>query len=617
MRMDMQLPRTASYPQPKSAAQPLLVSLEALAYLALFAFSLVLRFADLDSVPMMAAETHNVLAAWRAATSNASGVPLVSSSPLLFTLQSLSFLMFGGTEQTARLATAFAGALLVFAPLLFRPLIGSTRAFLLALLLTASPVLLITSRTSSPDLWALLFVTIALWGFWQAERAAHYAISAVIAFAALLFLAGAGGFALGIIVLGAGLLTALWRRRAVITGEDEVPDGMWAAVRTSFGIGLPAAVLVVLAVGTGFMLYPAGLSAVSEGIGGAVRAVAQPSGIRGYAALVSLFYEPGLWLFALVSLVVRRERLTTLDVFLLAWVVLGIIASLFFADAIPDHALWLTLPLAALAVSGLARVFAPDDDIAFLAAPRWARWVVAVSLIGILLVFTQAFQSLARSMVQAFEGALTAVTPEPASLILLVVALMFILIGFFLFASLWGNRVTWQGVGLGAAIFLAVTSLGSGWNASVTQAQNPAEFWHLRATHSDTALLRETLSEVADRISGAFPAMPVRVIAPQDGVLAWLLRDYAKTEYVAGIDDAYGAEVVILPEYFTAQDLGDGYVGQDFTISRSWDPNTLSLIDLPALWTQRMARAPWTGTDRVVLWLRADVYQGIDQTQAG
>lgn len=597
----------------KANDQAFRVSLEALAYLAILAFALVLRLAEIDSVPLMSTETHNALAAWRAVTPNASGVELTSTSPILFMLQSFSFAAFGGSEFSARLATALAGSLLVLAPLLFRPVLGSTRAFLFSLLLAFSPTLLIASRTSSPDIWALLFAAIALWGFWQAERASGYAIVAVIAFVALLFLAGTGGFVLGLILLAAGGVTALWRRSQTLLDEDEVPSGAWAALRLALRIALPAAALVVLAVGTGFMLYPSGLSVVGEGVGGAVRALANPTGMGGFAALVSLFYEPVLWLFALMSVLVRRDRLTTLDIFFIAWVAFAVVAALIIRDALPDHSLFLTVPLAGLAVSGLARTLAPDDEIAFLASPRWARWVIAFSLIGILFVFTVSFQSLSRSMLRAFEGSVTAITPEPDSVILLIVALMFMIIGFFLFASLWGNRTTWQGIGLGAVIFLAVTSLGSGWNAAVIKAENPAEIWHMNATHSNTALLRETLFEVADRISGGFPAMDVKVVAPQDGVLAWLLRDFEHAEYVSNVEDAYGAPVVILPESVPQDVWGTGYVGQDFTISRMWDSNSLYLIDVPALWTQAQARLPWTSADRVVLWLRSDVYQGLPQ----
>ena len=610
--MSMQQEASAIFEPGESTAQQVRISVETLAYLALFCFALVLRLAEIDTTPLMPAETHNALAAWREVMPNAPGMRLIATSPILFGLQTLSFSLLGASELTARLATVIAGAALVLTPVLFRPLLGSTRTFLLSLLLAFSPVLLIASRSSSPDVWALLFAMISLWAFWQAVQWYRYATVAVIIFTALLFLVGPSGLVLALILLVAAGVTMLWRRGTLLADNDEVAEGSLEGIRASLKWALPLSLLGIVVVSTGFMLFPAGLSAVGEVVGGAVRALTQPTGIGGYATLVSLFYEPGLWVFAIASLILRRDRLTTLDIFLTSWVVLGIIASLLFVDGVPDHALWVTVPLAGLAVNTLVRIFSPDEDITFLAAPRWARWVIAFSLIGILCVFTLSFQSLARSMLAATGAALTAVAPESDSVILLLVSVMFLLIGFFLFASLWGNRTSWQGIGLGFAIFTMVTSLGSGWSASVTQAQNPAEFWHTQATHSDTTLMRETLFEVADRLSGAFPVMPVTMMVPQDGEVAWLLRDFENAEYITDLDDAIGDEVVILPATIDQSQWGDGYVGQDFTVTRTWNLSTLSLIDLPALWTQQQARVPWTGADRVVLWLRTDVYQGLD-----
>lgn len=615
----MQQHATASFETRLNPAQPIRISVAALGYLALFCFALVLRLAEIDTVPIMPAETHNALAAWREIMPNAPGVPLISTSPLLFATQSISFSLLGASELTARLGTVLAGALLVLSPILFRSLLGGTRAFLLSVFLAFSPVLLAASRSSSPDVWALLFAVLSLWACWQAFTRSRYATFAIIMFTALMFLVGTSGLILGIILLLAGAVTLLWRRTVVPTEADELAlTGSTEALRASLKWALPIALLVVFVVSTGFMLFPAGLSSVGEVVGGAVRAITQPAGLGGYAALVALFYEPALWLFALVSLIIRRDRLTSLDIFLAAWVILAIVATLLFADSSPDHALWLTVPLAVMSVNALVRVFAPDDDITFLAAPRWARWVIAASLIGMLCVFTLSFQSLARSFLATPGGELSAVAPDSTSVILLLVSILFLIIGFFLFASLWGNRTTWQGIGMGTAAFLLVTSLGSGWNASVTQAQNPAEFWHMHATHSDTALMRETLFDVADRISRAFPVMPLKVMAPQDGIVAWVLRDFSQAEYISDINDARGVEVAILPATLDDAAWGEGYVGQDFTVSRAWDLSTLNVIDIPALWTQRRARFPRTAEDRVVLWLRLDVYQGTSsQSEVG
>ena len=41
----------------------------------------------------------------------------------------------------------------------------------------------------------------------------------------------------------------------------------------------------------------------------------------------------------------------------------------------------------------------------------------------------------------------------------------------------------------------------------------------------------------------------------------------------------------------------------------------MSTIDLPGWWTQAQARSKWTAEDELVLWLRQDVYQGLNQLQ--
>ncbi|MFN8447237.1 MAG: hypothetical protein U0521_01205 [Anaerolineae bacterium] len=591
------------------------VSFELIAYGAILALALVLRLAELDTTPIMASETHNALAAWRVIMPNAPGEPLIASSALLFALQSLSFSVLGGTELAARIATALGGAALVLVPVLFRPLIGTTRAIVVSVLLAFSPVLLIASRTSSPDVWALLLALLGLAALARAKAGqSRPAVLAVVLFAGLLFLTGAGGVALALIIAVAGGIAWLWRRNTVVINGDDNTDSPLSAVRGSLGLALPLAALVVLAISTGLMLYPSGLSAVGESIGGAIRAVVQPHGIAGYGVLTSLFYEPILWVLAVVGLVLRRERLTAVDVFLAAWVVLGVMVSLFFGDNLPDHALWLLAPLAGLASNALlwagstgARSLAEPD------APPWGRWLIAICTVGVVAIFTLPFQAMARSLLETPEGALTLFSPQPQNIVLLLVSVMFLVIGFFLFASLWGNLTSWQGIVLGLALFGMFTSLGRGWNASVVDAGNPVEFWHTEATNVDSNLLRTTLGEVADRISGGFPYLPVSVMASQDGVVAWLLRDYEAAKYIASVDGVIGDQVILAPASVDSTALEADYIGEGFTVSRMWDASTMTAVDFPAWWAQRRTRTAWSSDDRMVLWLRADVYQGVEQ----
>jgi hypothetical protein len=118
---------------------------------------------------------------------------------------------------------------------------------------------------------------------------------------------------------------------------------------------------------------------------------------------------------------------------------------------------------------------------------------------------------------------------------------------------------------------------------------------------------------VADRLSGGFTLMPISVIAPQDGVVAWLLRDFEAAKYIGNVEDAVGDQVILLPTLADTALLEADHIGERFTISRTWDASAMNALDFPAWWTQQRVRSPWTGADDVALWLRADVYQGTEQ----
>jgi hypothetical protein len=220
-------------------------------------------------------------------------------------------------------------------------------------------------------------------------------------------------------------------------------------------------------------------------------------------------------------------------------------------------------------------------------------------------------QIVARSLLIVPEGAFALGQVESRSAIWVLVCLLFTITGFFMAASLWGVSTAAQGWALGLLSFALVTSLGVGWNAAVTRFDDPVELWHTpEAYTSEAFLLRSTLLEVAERQSGGFPKVVVTALAPQDGPVAWLLRDFTQTRFVSDIGAARGAEIVLLPMLAQPPDLGGSYVGQDFTLSRAWNSGSLRLLDLPAWWMQRRVRIPGTPQGVVVLWLRQDIYDG-------
>lgn len=599
----------------------LAIRLETAAYLALIALALVLRLADLGAVPISEGETGAALAAYRAVMPTASGESLTPGSPILFALQSAAFATLGGSELTARLLTALGGAILCLSPLLFRRSLGATRTFAFAVLLMLSPVQLVASRFSAPALWSMIFAVLLLWSLWrlrEGERALWLKSLVLVSGGGLIFLSEPGGVVLALIALGAGVIALVWERRSRDFGfEDDAPPLTQAdpAVRES---GWSAPLIVgasfVILVSTGALLYPAGLNAIGEVFAGFVRGFSQaPFGsVQPFALYVSLFYEPFWWALGIVGIAVlfNRQAFTLLDRFFVAWLIAAFVASLVFVGATPYHALWFTVPLIGLTTAAVSAMLAPVRSTDVFAPPYWARWVIALAAVAVIAIFTLSAQGLARSLLTSASESLSTVTLDANSVILVIVSVMFMLIGFFLVASVWGNRAALQGVGLGVLIFGAITSLGSGWGAAVSDSDSPREPFHFFATSHDVGLLYDTLRELSKRNSGGLPAMPLTVMAPQDGVVAWIVRDFSHAEFTTDLGDAIGDPIVLLPAFEQPPVLGTSYVGQDFITRRTWSPVSIWAIDYPAWWMQRHARFAWMTLDTVVLWLRQDVYEG-------
>lgn len=598
------------------------IRLETVAYLAVLLLALVLRVAALGAAPLGESETRAALAAYRAVTPGASGETLSASSPILFAAQGLAFGLFGGNEFAARLFTAVGGALLVLSPLLFRREFGGTRTFVLAVLLLFSPVELVASRFSAPALWSLIFAVLLLWALWRLrDHSASLPLRALAASSAagLIFLSEAGGIVLAVILAGAGVLAYLWERQTRpfdFEDADEQPPKTAAASSTfnAWSVPLLVASAFVILIATGVLLYPAGLSHVGEVFAAFLRGFneAPPESIPPFALYVSVFYEPFWWGLGIAGVVtlLYRQSFTVFERFFVAWVVLGILASLVWRGAAPYHALWFTLPLIGLTSSAVMAMLTPIRPTDIFAPPAWARWIVAAAFLAVLAVFTVSAQSLARSMLSSSSELLSSVTPSANSVILVIVSIMFMVIGFFLVASVWGNRTAVQGIGLGVLIFGAITSFGSGWGAALSESENPREPFHFYATSLDATLLRETLRELADRHSGGFTAMPLTIMAPQDGIVAWEARDFTQAEYIFDLREAFADPIVLLPQFEDVPDLGTSYVGQDFIIRRVWSPTGIYLIDYPTWWMQRHARFGWLSLETIVLWLRQDVYEG-------
>jgi len=616
-----------SHDNASSAQSRVVITWEWFAYLALFAFALALRLASLHGVPLHLSETHNALAAFRAVSPEAPGSPLVSGSPLLFLMQAISFTTFGSSEFAARVLLAAAGALLVLSPLVFRTRIGASTSFIFAALLAFSPILLTASRFSSPVILTAALAMLVVYFANRLNESRHTGagLALVVAFTALIFLSEAGGPVTAVILVISALLTSIWDRRveARFSFEDgpetDPPSSIFRQI--PLGTALATGALVVFLGATAFLLNPSGLSATGEVLAGALRGFVQRTAEHpaAYPLLISLYYEPFLWILGIAGAVVllRQDDMNRADRFACVVLLVGAVFAALFSGGEAAHALWVVLPLTYLTARLVQRLVQVNASSPYeWSIPGYARWLVGAGGVALLIVFSLAFQGLARDISFAIEGQLSTIPLDTSNLILLLVTLLFALVSVFLVASMWSARTLLRGVGIALLTFGVITSFGSGWRASVSNAESPFEFWHLQASDADTALLTESLNQLAERESRGFTLMPLTIVGADDGVLAWLTRDFSRAQFVTDATAARGEPVVLIDSNIVP-DLGGPYVGQDFTLYRTWPVAALRLTDLPLWWTQGRvgpAAAAAEGVWTTYLWLRQDVWQGSQES---
>lgn len=642
------------------------ISIEPLAYLCLALLALLLRVADLDSLPLNEAEARNALHAWHSLKDDAPGGFRVASSPLTYISQLLTFSLLGANEFSARILPMLAGFALTLTPLLYRDHLGRTRTFVWACLLALLALPIASSRTADGSSYMLLFALLAVWmvrRYWYSQRLSD-ARWAFLLVTLMTLLSGPSGIALLIIMLAAGWL-AVWRTAISAPQRLDLPgdDILQLAMRRLRAFPLGQTAFVPLATvglaATCFMLNPAGLRTVGQVIAAALGGIAQSAGIDGtrlgLAALLA--YEPLLIVFALGGawLLWRHGDVTFIDRFAAAWALVGALALLLYPGAGAADAMWVALPLTLLASYGISQLMVDrrvvilwgDDDgqYEFSAGENdaselystafwWVKWLIGAVVLVLLLIMSVHFMAAARLMLElpadAGLGEALAALADARYLRLLHALGMLLLTTIvltavcLLLANYWGAGTCLQGIGLGFLGLMLLSGLGGGWGIAAADPTVPDGIWRQRATSHDVKLLQGTMRELSRRQSGGFPLEKLTIVEDRgqgisrDGLIAWLLRDYFNVRFVPSAAQAAGEPVVLMADddAQSAQLKGD-YVGQRFLLNRSWSWTQQSVWDLPAWWTQTRRRpSSEAHEDALIVWLRQDVYDGVQLPDA-
>ena len=635
---------------------PISFRVEWLAYVALALISLVIRVAALGSVPLNDYEARQSLHAWHTVEDDAPGSFVTSQNPLTYSFQLLTFSTLGASAFSARIAVALGGVALSLCPLLFRENLGTTRVFIWSILLTILTVPVAAARTADGTTFMMLFTILAIWmirRFWYSQERRH-AIMAVAFVTLMLALSSPSGIPLFVILLVSGWL-AVWRtalsapQRMDLPGDDilqlslkRLQDFPYAQVAF-----VPLAIVFVIA--TLFMLNPAGLQTVAESINVSMTGFSQPSDMDGMrlGIITLLAYEPLLIVFAFGGawLIWKHGAVSYIDRFAAAWVAVASVGLLLYPGARPADAMWAVVPLSLLASYGITQLMInrrmvvlwvdqTDDDgeghELYSTHYWWVKWVISFGVMLLLLTASVQFLQVARSLLdvpadfsmsQLLERlSVSSYTRLAQGLGLLVMTIAVAVVLYLLMANTWGSGTCLQGIGIGFFWFMILSGLGGAWHVAVAETNNSAEYWNPGAISRDTQLLRQTLFELAERDTMGFPLLELYIVSDVDGIvddsglLAWLLRDFPNARFVGTAAIAAGKPIIIMAQGEEAfVDLQGDYVGQSFLLRRRTPFAQLDPWQLPAWWSLRRLRRDTTGAEgAVILWLRQDVYDGVN-----
>ncbi len=574
------------------------LTLEHVAYGLLILAAVVLRGLGLGWQPLGPAEAWQALPALAAAR----GQPydLTGTSPLLGTLQHLTFALFGANEVLARLWSALLGGLAVLCFYALRDRLTREGALAAAVLWAFSPLAVFTARQGTGDALvpALALAFLAAVNLAVAPPTAPRAegpsatprslawliVAAVVA--GLLLTAGPAAYTVVVIGIAAAFF---WRTDLV---------SLLALARQGWR-GLVAAFFAALVFGaTCFFLAPTGLAAAADLLGAWLAGLMPTSGEYGAWDIARrlLISEPLLLGFAGAGVARAAQRRDRFGLFV------GIAAGIaLFIAMVGQGRHPMALGLVALALVLLAGP-AVADTLRHLFGWRdqsdpW--FLVALELV---LIATAA---------QCLPGALNSANKADWLLLYTVLGI----ITFTLAVLLWlvyGVFASWRTVAEALPVVLLVVGLlwsvsqltaanydrGAGRNAAILiVTADEGGLTDLRRALRELTALKGTGAREA-RLDLMLPPTMRTTIAP---ILRWELRDLPHLRVV----NTLAADLP--PLVITAADAtavpGETYGGAEFTVLRWWRPESLTGVEAWVRWLIYRETRGNALTQSVVLWV--------------
>lgn len=590
-------------------------------YLAAFSLALLLRLLNLGRTPLTDTEAGWALNALRLFHPSVDGGAGFAANPAYIFLTGVSFLLLGATDFLARFWPALAGALLIWAPFLFRRDIGRTAAWVMALGLAVDPGLVVISRQAGGPMLAITFTLLAF-GLWRN----HFSVPAGI-LAGLALLSGPALWPGWLALLLAGWLAARILRRVAPPYDDEEPELEAQGERPTEAnernilINLAprsvpgesndklrrtiiAALVTIILAGTTLMLKPellaSFLGSLITYLGGWT--TASGTGVVSLLVILLIFLPLAL-VFALIHilrLLIGWGGLSSTDralsLFALLWAGLALLLAVIYPSRQNSDLAWALPPLWLLASFEITRHIPVEQ-------PH-----VMSYLQGALVVFLGAFFWL--TLITAEQLVTPSVSWNVVQLIILAGILVLGLLTTSLVALGWSWNISRAGLAWGGLVLLLVYSTSVLSGATQLRPNQPAEIWSSAPGPGQVSLLMSTIRDFSRWSTGM--ANTVDIVSVVDAPsLRWELRDFSKARFVNTMPTDQTPSLIITKVETGSPTLTVNYRGQDFVwwVHPGWSGALPQ--NLKDWFTFR--RAPVVN-ESIILWVRSDIFPGAAQT---
>ncbi len=558
------------------------IHVEHAAYLVAFVLALALRMFALGRLPLSDSEAQVSLQALEASR----GAGLNGGQPFFGVATAFIFFLFGSGEFQARFWPALIGALVVFAPFLFRNFLNRPAAMLTAFLLAFEPQLLGISRFAGSDGIAPVFLLLACGSFVVGKF-----VLAGILFA-LAILSGPNIW-LGMIVLA---IAAVW---FFLSTRKSTGEGGAQRLETNFiRGGLPifaywfAGSLVI--VGSGLFQIPSALSAIGTSLVEFVHGWAMMAQLTvGQALAFFAVYSPLLVALTLAALILLLVKPDWVDGVLARWWLVALLLILVYPGRQPGGTAWVVLPMCALSARLVVRWFS-------LLREGWKLSLGQAGLICLVLFsillnilwFTNPYQA------GDVNAQIRFVAIAGGILILLLISV--------LFAATWSFQTGLHGLGMGMGIFLIVYTISAGWSAAGLGRNPNAELNRVSYFVREGELLESSMDDLSEWDNGAHQNLEVVVRGVSSPALKWLLRNWSQARFTEFMPPESIPSILITPQGETLSAVV-AYSGQDFTLREKpvWSAAT-SYEKMRWLFFREIP----VEQQVVTLWVRTDLFPG-------